>query len=52
MDKDFIRKQNALQQLFFHINDPDALSDDDWMENVRRLEWLSHEGLLGIKASQ
>ncbi len=36
-------------KLFFHVQDPEALADDDWMENVRALEWLAEKGLLGIK---
>jgi len=38
--------------LFFHINDPDALTDDEWFENIRQLEWLADKGLLGVKASK
>jgi len=35
--------------LFFHIPFPELLSDDDWMEKYRQLEWLSKKGLLGVK---
>ena len=39
-------------KLFLHVQDPDSLSDEDFMENVRQLEWLADKGLLGVKTAQ
>jgi len=47
--EDFVRKQNAWMKWFFKIPFPEKLSDDDWMENVRQLEFLADSGLLGVK---
>ncbi len=32
-----------------HIPFPEELDDDIWMEKFRQLEWLSEQGLLGVK---
>lgn len=34
-----IRKVNALIAYYFKIN-PDTLDDEEWMENLRRIEYL------------
>lgn len=39
-------------KLFFHVLNPDELTDEDWMENVRQIEWLADKGLLGVKSAK
>ncbi|RKR83190.1 hypothetical protein BDD43_3392 [Mucilaginibacter gracilis] len=36
-------------QFHFKETRPWELSDDDWIENIRRLEWLAEKGILGVK---
>lgn len=45
-----MRKYNALMSLYFHIPYPEELTDEQWAERVRQIEWLGREGLLGVKA--
>ena len=35
--------------LFFNINFPEKLSDEDWAEKVLQLKFLAEAGLLGMK---
>jgi hypothetical protein len=41
--------QNALIKYHFKIPHPERLSDDEWIENVRQLEWLADKEILGPK---
>lgn len=34
---------------YMHIPFPEKLSDDDWIEKVRQLEWLMEAGHLPVK---
>lgn len=36
-------------KLYFNIPRPEDLDDDDWVENVKQLQWLADKGLLGMK---
>lgn len=38
--------------LFFHIPFPEELEDELWIEKVKQIEWLSDQGMLGIKREQ
>jgi len=31
---------NSLLRYYYHINNPDALSDIEWAMRVRELEWI------------
>ncbi|WP_234111472.1 hypothetical protein [Chryseobacterium sp. R2A-55] len=39
-DKDWIRVMNAQLRYYFHIPDPDLLSDHEWAARVAELKYI------------
>jgi len=35
-----LRKSNAQLRYYFHIQNPEDLSDEEWAMRVRELEWV------------
>ncbi|GAB6121654.1 hypothetical protein JCM30204_28030 [Dysgonomonas termitidis] len=48
-NKDYIRKWDALIAYFFKIQFPEELTDEQWAERVKQLEWLAKRGILGMQ---
>jgi len=40
---EWIRKINAQLRYYFHIPDPDSLTDDEWAARIKELEWIRQE---------
>lgn len=38
-----MRKSHAQLRYYFHIPDPEDLSDEEWAMRVRELEWIRRE---------
>lgn len=41
-----------MMSLFLHVPFPERLTDEEWAERVRQLEWLAKNGLLGVKLNK
>lgn len=39
-DKNLVRIGNAQLRYYLHIADPDSLSDEEWCQLMKELEWI------------
>ncbi|MBY0244938.1 MAG: hypothetical protein K2Q03_05735 [Sphingobacteriaceae bacterium] len=44
---EFIRQANALIAYYLHIPFPEKLSDEQWVEKWKQVEWLSVKKIIG-----
>jgi len=42
-DGEWIRKINAQLRYYFHIPNPDSLTDEEWAQSIKELEWIRKE---------
>ena len=42
-DTDHIRQIDAELRYYFHIQDPESLSDEEWARRMKELEWVRRQ---------